>query len=75
MLEGLSVIVGWAQLEQCVLTLQELLASVFLEERIVGHGSMKVIDHQPEDGVDFLFRVPSIMSQGGVLPCVSVRSR
>jgi len=43
------------------LTLEELLAGVFLEEGFVAHRTVKIIYHQAEDRVDFLLSVSGIV--------------
>lgn len=49
------------------LTLQELLAGVFLEEGFVGDRAVKIINHQLEDGIDLLFGVSRVVSESGIL--------
>lgn len=44
------------------LTLEELLARVFLEECLVGYWSGEVLHHEFEDGLNLVFGVSSIMS-------------
>lgn len=53
------------------LTLEKLLACVFLEESFVGDRAGKVVDHQFEYWLNRLFGVASIMSQGWVLLFIS----
>ena len=48
-------------------TFEELLAGILLEECFVGHGFMEVVNHELEDRLNLLFRVASIMRQGGIL--------
>lgn len=48
-------------------TFEELLACVFLEESFMCNGAMKVIDHQLENGEDFLLGVPRVVSDSSVL--------
>jgi hypothetical protein len=45
-----------------LLTLEELLACIFLEERFVGHGTGKVINHESENRLDVILGITSIMS-------------
>jgi hypothetical protein len=54
-----------------VLTLQELLAGILLEEGFVGDRAVEVINHQLENGVDFFFGVSRIVSESGILRIVS----
>lgn len=49
------------------LTLEELLASIFLKEGFVAHRTVKVVNHQSEDRVNFLLSVSRIMGKGGIL--------
>lgn len=49
------------------LTFQELLTSVFLEERLVSHWSMEVVDEQVEDRLDLVLRVAGKLSESLVL--------
>lgn len=37
------------------LTLEELLTGIFLEERLVTHRTVKIVDHQPENGGNVVF--------------------
>lgn len=61
-----SELVGLKTTWEEELTFQELLASVFLEERFVGHGTVEVVDHQAEDRVDFLLGVSGVVGNGGI---------
>jgi hypothetical protein len=60
-----------ARSREALLTLEELLACVFLEESFMGDRAGKVVDHQFEYGLDRLFGIASIVSQGWVLLSVS----
>ena len=48
-------------------TLEELLACVLLEERLMSDRSCKIVNHELEDWLDLLFGVASIVSQSRVL--------
>lgn len=48
-------------------SLEELLAGVLLEESLVDDGASKIVNHKLDDGVNVLFGVASIVSQGRVL--------
>jgi hypothetical protein len=50
-----------------MLTLQELLAGIFLKEGFVGDRAVEIINHQLEDGVDLLFSVSRVVSESGIL--------
>ena len=50
-----------------MLTFQELLACVFLEESLMSDRSLKVVDHEIEDWSDVILRIPSKLSQSCVL--------
>jgi hypothetical protein len=50
-----------------LLTLKELLASIFLEECFMLNRTMKVVKHQLEDWEDFLFGVSGIVSDSCIL--------
>ena len=54
-----------------LLTLKELLAGILLEESLVGDGAGQVINHKPENGLDLILGVTSIVSQGNILSLVS----
>jgi hypothetical protein len=43
------------------LTLEELFACVFLEERFVTYRTVKVVDHQSKDRVDLFLGIASIV--------------
>jgi hypothetical protein len=47
--------------ETQLLTLEELLAGILLEEGFVGDGTGKVIDHEFEDRLNLIFSVTRIM--------------
>lgn len=57
------------------LTLEEFLASVFLEEGFVAHWTMKIVDHQAEDRVNFVLSVSGIVGEGSILRPVSIFTR
>lgn len=48
------------------LTLQELLAGVFAEESVVNNGSVKVVNHELEDRLNFLLGVAGVDSKSGI---------
>jgi hypothetical protein len=48
-------------------TFQKLLARVLLEERVVLHWAVQVIDHEKEDRFNLLFCVAGVVSESGVL--------
>lgn len=52
-------------------TLEELLASVLAEEGIVLDGTIKVVDHELEDGLNLLLGVTSVDGEGSILSMVS----
>lgn len=49
-----------------MLTLQELLASILLEESLVLNRSVQVVDHQLEDGKDLLLSITSILGKSRI---------
>lgn len=49
------------------LTLEELLAGVFLKEGFVGDRPAEVVNHQLEDRMDLLFGVTRIVSEIDIL--------
>lgn len=53
-----------------MLTLEELLAGIFLEEGFVGDGTGKVVNHKLEDGLNLLLVVTGIVRQSRVLSYV-----
>jgi hypothetical protein len=56
-----------------LLTLQELLASIFLEEGFVRDGTVEVVNHQLEHRVNLLLGIPGVVSKGGILIQVSLK--
>jgi len=55
------------RIEVIMLTLEELLASVLLEERLVHDRAREIIDHEQEDRLDLLLRVASVVCNSCVL--------
>lgn len=49
------------------LTLEELLASVLLEERVVLDRAVEVVDHEQQNWLNLLLRVASVVGESGVL--------
>lgn len=49
------------------LTLEELLAGIFLEECLVTHRTMKIVNHQLENGGNILFRVSCVVGKSRIL--------
>lgn len=49
------------------LTLEELLAGVLLEEGIVLHWAVEVVDHEQENWLDLLLGIASVVRESGVL--------
>lgn len=50
------------------LTFEEFLAGILLEECFMLHDRLvEVVNHELEDRLDLLFRIASIMGQGGIL--------
>ena len=60
--QGMAQMYHWWRL-----TLQELLAGIFLEEGLVGDGPCQVVDHQEEDRLDLLLGVAGIVLNGFIL--------
>ena len=50
-----------SMIETQLLTLEELLAGVLLEEGFMSDGASKVIDHELEDRLNLIFSVTSIV--------------
>ena len=50
-----------------VLTFEEPLACIFLEEGFMGDWASQIVDHESEDRLNFFLAVPGIMSKGCVL--------
>lgn len=50
-----------------LLTLQELLACVFLEESLMGDWTRQVVDHELENWLDFSLIVSSVVRQRSIL--------
>lgn len=49
-------------------TFKEFLAGILLEECFMLHDRLvEVVNHELEDRLDLLFRIASIMGQGGIL--------
>lgn len=48
-------------------TFQELLACIFLEQCLVGNWSLKVVNHELEDGDNLLLRIASKLGECCVL--------
>ncbi len=63
------VLHGW------LLTLQELFASVLLEEGLVDHWSSQVVNHQLEHGLNLLLRVSGVVLNGLVLLTTLAQAR
>jgi len=60
-----------AQEERKLLTLEEFLAGVLLEESFVDDRTGKIVNHKFENWLNLLFSVSGIMRQGYVLFSVS----
>ena len=52
-------------------TFEELLAGVLLEQRLMSHWGLEVVDHEIEDRSDVLLSIPSELSESCVLTIVS----
>ena len=50
-----------------MLTLQELLASILLEEGFVGDRAVQVVNHQLEDRLNLLLGVSRVVSKSSIL--------
>jgi len=50
-----------------LLTLEEFLAGVLLEEGLVGDGTCEVINHELKDRLHFFLVIASIVSQSSIL--------
>lgn len=53
--------------DEAKLTLEKLLARVFLKESFVNDWTRQVIDHQLQDRLDLLLAVSGVMCEGRVL--------
>lgn len=55
-----------------MLTFEELLAGILLEQRLVRHWCLEVVDHKVKDRSDVFLTVPSELGERRVLDVVSL---
>jgi hypothetical protein len=53
--------------ERLTHTLEEFLASVLAEEGVMLDGTVEVVDHELEDGLNLLFGVAGVNGKSGIL--------